>query len=53
MSDFKAALRALQKSPAFTFVAIVTIAVGIGAGYLVAIFMLNINGTYYMANMVR
>ena len=31
MSDFKAALRALQKSPAFTFVAIVTIAVGIGA----------------------
>jgi len=31
MSDFKAALRALQKSPAFTCVAIVTIAVGIGA----------------------
>ena len=31
MSDFKAALRALQKSPAFTLVAVVTIAVGIGA----------------------
>jgi phospholipid/cholesterol/gamma-HCH transport system permease protein len=29
------------------------IAVGIAAGYLVAIFMLDINGTYYMANMVR
>ena len=26
---------------------------GIAAGYLVAIFMLDINGTYYMANMVR
>src|SRR5436309_16079514 len=29
------------------------IAVGIASGYLVAIFMLDINGTYYMANMVR
>jgi phospholipid/cholesterol/gamma-HCH transport system permease protein len=29
------------------------IAVGIAAGYFVAIFMLDINGTYYMANMVR
>ena len=31
MSDFRAAVRALQKSPAFTVVAVVTIAVGIGA----------------------
>src|SRR4026207_629049 len=31
MSDFRAAVRALQKSPAFTRVAVVTIAVGIGA----------------------
>src|SRR6202158_763664 len=28
-------------------------AVGIGAGYLVAISLLEVNGTYYMANMVR
>ena len=31
MSDFRAAVRALQKSPAFTLVAVITIAVGIGA----------------------
>src|SRR5258708_7112839 len=31
MSDFRAAVRALQKSPAFTLLAVVTIAVGIGA----------------------
>ena len=31
MSDFRAALRALQRSPAFTLVAVITIAVGIGA----------------------
>src|ERR1700719_2464576 len=29
------------------------IAVGIGTGYLVAISLLEVNGTYYMANMVR
>jgi predicted permease len=31
MSDLRAAVRALQKSPAFTLVAVVTIAIGIGA----------------------
>jgi predicted permease len=31
MSDLRAAVRALQKSPAFTLVAVITIAVGIGA----------------------
>ena len=31
MSDVKAAIRALQKSPAFTLVAVMTTAVGIGA----------------------
>jgi predicted permease len=31
MSDFRAAIRALEKSPAFTLVAVITIAVGIGA----------------------
>jgi phospholipid/cholesterol/gamma-HCH transport system permease protein len=29
------------------------IAFGIAAGYLIAIYLLEINGTYYMANMVR
>jgi len=29
------------------------IAFGIAAGYFIAIFLLEINGTYYMANMVR
>src|SRR5260370_12134397 len=29
------------------------IAVGIAAGYFIAISLLEINGTYYMANMVR
>jgi hypothetical protein len=31
VSDIKAAIRALEKSPAFTLVAVITIAVGIGA----------------------
>src|SRR5437868_12883950 len=31
MSDVRAAIRALQKNPAFTLVAVITIAVGIGA----------------------
>jgi phospholipid/cholesterol/gamma-HCH transport system permease protein len=29
------------------------VAIGIAAGYFVAIFLLEVNGTYYMANMVR
>ncbi|MEY2479797.1 MAG: phospholipid/cholesterol/gamma-HCH transport system permease protein [Verrucomicrobiota bacterium] len=29
------------------------IGIGIAAGYFVAIFLLDVNGTYYMANMVR
>lgn len=29
------------------------IGVGIAAGYFVAVFLLDVNGTYYMANMVR
>src|SRR5437762_12260823 len=29
------------------------IGVGIAAGYFVAIFLLDVNGTYYVANMVR
>src|SRR5436190_10528135 len=29
------------------------IAIGIAAGYFVAIFLLEVNGTYYMANMIR
>src|SRR3954468_21181402 len=30
-----------------------SVAIGIAAGYFVAIFLLEVNGTYYMANMVR
>jgi phospholipid/cholesterol/gamma-HCH transport system permease protein len=30
-----------------------SVAIGIAAGYFVAIFLLDVNGTYYVANMVR
>ena len=47
------ALRALAMMVSMPLLVAECIAVGIAAGYLVAIFMLDINGTYYMANMVK
>src|SRR5213595_1632903 len=47
------ALRALAMVIALALLVAECMAVGIAAGYFIAIFMLEINGTYYMANMVR
>jgi phospholipid/cholesterol/gamma-HCH transport system permease protein len=51
--DYLVVPRALAMMVSMPLLVAECIAVGIGAGYLVAIFMLDINGTYYMANMVR
>src|SRR6266481_664155 len=51
--DYLVVPRALAMMISMPLLVAECIAVGIAAGYLVAIFMLDINGTYYMANMVR
>ncbi len=51
--DYLVVPRALAMMVSMPLLVAECIAVGIAAGYLVAIFMLDINGTYYMANMVR
>src|SRR6059036_3715104 len=52
-TDYLVVPRALAMMISMPLLVAECIAVGIAAGYLVAIFMLDINGTYYMANMVR
>src|ERR1044072_4168616 len=52
-TDYLVVPRALAMMVSMPLLAAECIAVGIGVGYLVAIFLLEVNGTYYMANMVR
>jgi len=51
--DYLVVPRALAMMVSMPLLVAECIAVGIISGYLVAIFMLDINGTYYMANMER
>ncbi len=51
--DYLVVPRALAMMVSMPLLVAECIAVGIAAGYFVAIFMLDINGTYYMANMER
>src|ERR1700693_3017618 len=52
-TDYLVVPRALAMMVSMPLLVAECIAVGIGVGYLVAIFLLEINGTYYMANMVK
>ena len=52
-TDYLVVPRALAMMVSMPLLVAECIAVGIGVGYLVAIFLLEVNGTYYMANMVR
>src|SRR5215468_6730205 len=51
--DYLVVPRALAMMVSMPLLVAECIAVGIIAGYFVAIFLLEINGTYYVANMVR
>jgi phospholipid/cholesterol/gamma-HCH transport system permease protein len=51
--DYLVVPRALAMMISMPLLVAECIAVGIAAGYFIAIFLLEINGTYYMANMVR
>jgi phospholipid/cholesterol/gamma-HCH transport system permease protein len=51
--DYLVVPRALAMMISMPLLVAECIAFGIGAGYLVAIFLLGVNGPYYMANMVR
>src|SRR3954467_8232231 len=52
-TDYLVVPRALAMMVSMPLLAAECAAVGIFAGYFIAIFLLEINGTYYMANMVR
>src|SRR2546429_653691 len=52
-TDYLVVPRALALMVSMPLLVAQCIAVGIAAGYFVAIFLLEVNGTYYMANMVR
>ena len=51
--DYLVVPRALAMMVSMPLLVAECAAVGIAAGYLVAIYLLQINGTYYVANMVR
>lgn len=51
--DYLVVPRALAMMLSMPLLVAECIAFGIAAGYFIAIYMLEINGTYYMANMVR
>jgi phospholipid/cholesterol/gamma-HCH transport system permease protein len=52
-TDYLVVPRALAMMISMPLLVAECLAVGIAAGYFIAIFLLEINGTYYMANMVR
>src|SRR6202171_4115755 len=52
-TDYLVVPRALAMMISMPLLVAECIAVGIAAGYFIAIYLLEINGTYYMANMVR
>src|SRR3989442_13190133 len=52
-TDYLVVPRALAMMVSMPLLVAECIAVGVAAGYFIAIFLLEINGTYYMANMVR
>src|SRR5881398_1098707 len=51
--DFLVVPRTLAMMASMPLLVAEAVAIGIAAGYFVAIFLLEINGTYYIANMVR
>src|SRR3989440_1201896 len=51
--DYLIVPRALAMMLSMPLLVAECVAIGIAAGYFVAIFLLEVNGTYYMANMVR
>src|SRR5436309_13302705 len=52
-TDYLVVPRAMAMMVAMPLLTAECIVVGIGVGYLVAISLLEVNGTYYMTNMVR
>src|SRR6186997_1855529 len=51
--DYLVVPRTLAMMVSMPLLVVESVAIGIAAGYFVAIFLLEVNGTYYMANMVR
>lgn len=51
--DYLVVPRTLAMMASMPLLVMESVAIGIAAGYFVAIFLLEVNGTYYVANMVR
>jgi len=51
--DYLVVPRTLAMITSMPLLVMEAVAIGIAAGYFVAIFLLEVNGTYYVANMVR